>query len=113
MNRIQGSNRWAREREAGTLQDFWPDAQQRPMRGGAGEVRSPICGIGFIKLTHRNGSMKGPVTLDERQVRRDDLRICRKQLANGSGGFLVEKPRKHCTRLGIQAHPDPRSSSRS
>ena len=53
------------------------------------------------------------VTLDQREIRSDDQVRGRKRLPHSKPSCLIEQPCEHCTRLGVETHRLPRSSSRS
>jgi hypothetical protein len=83
------------------------------MSGDGGQPGTAIRGVGLDEVTQGDCPMQHSFTLDKCQVRCDYQWVRRQQVANGLARFLIEEPCEDGTRLCIQAHRDPRSSSRS
>ena len=113
MNRVERSNRLARKRLAGSLDDLGPDSEDVPMGRRPHQVRAPVGRLGLRHFSQDGCAPQDPVALDQCQIRGDDRVRAREDLSNVRTGYFVQEPRQNGTGLGIDAHRDPRSSSRS
>ena len=53
MNRIQGSNRLARKRLTGSIDDLRGDPQHLPVRSSGSQVRASVGSLGFRQFFQR------------------------------------------------------------
>jgi hypothetical protein len=113
MNGIERTNRVAGERLSRAAHNFWADADQVPVSGRHRKVGAAVGGFGLSQLTKRGCTVEDSIALDEREVRGHDDRRGRKRVSDECSVLLVQEPREHGARLGVETHRTPRSSSRS
>jgi len=75
------------------------------------QVGAAIGHLGFSQLSERGGPMENPIAFDERKVGRHNYRRGGQRLPHEGAGIFVEEPGEHGTRLGVDTHRSPRSSS--
>ncbi len=68
MHRVQGSNRLARERLTGSLDDLWGDPQDVPMSSGGGQVRASVGSLGFRQFFERYRAQQDSVAFNQREI---------------------------------------------
>jgi hypothetical protein len=86
-------------------------SQDLPMSSGCDEVRSTVGGFGLCQFLERHRSQHYAITLGQGQVGSDDDLALAKQAAHCGCGRLVKEPCQHRTRLRVEIHRGPRSSS--
>ena len=89
------------------------DSEDVPMGRRPHQVRAPVGRLGLRHFSQDGGAPQDPVALDQCQIRGDDGVRAREDLSHVGTGDFVQEPRQNGTGLGIDAHRDPRSSSRS
>jgi hypothetical protein len=77
------------------------NSQHLPMRSGIDEMRPPVGSFGLCQFLERHCPQQDAITLDKRQVGRDDCFGFAEQPAHRGCSWLVEKPCQHRTRLGV------------
>lgn len=111
MDGIECPDRITWKRPARPIDYLVRNSQHLPVRSSLDEVRSTVCGFGFRQLLDHHRAEQQPITLDQGQVRRDnDFGFAKQPAHCGCSGF-VEEPSQHRTRLRVEIHRVPRSSS--
>ncbi len=68
MNRVQGSNRLARKRLTGSIDDLLGDPKDLPVSSSDGQVRAPVGGLGFCQFFERYRTQQYPVAFNQREI---------------------------------------------
>lgn len=81
------------------------------MRRCRRQVGATIGHLGFSQLSERGSPMENTIAFDERQVGSHYQGRVGQRLPYEGARIFVEEPGEHCTRLGVDTHRSPRSSS--
>jgi hypothetical protein len=68
MNRVQGSNRLARKRLTGAIDDLRGDPQHLPVRSSGSQVRAPVGSLGFRQFFERYRARQYSVAFNQREI---------------------------------------------
>ncbi len=68
MNRIQSSNRLARKRLTGSIDDLWGDPQDLPVSSGGNQVGAPVSSLGFGQFFERHRAQQYAVAFNQREI---------------------------------------------
>jgi hypothetical protein len=94
MDCVQGSNRFARKRLTGSIDDVRGNSQDLPVSGRPCQMSVAVCGLCFRQFFERYRAQEHPVAFNQRQIRADsDLRGA-KEAPNGGRRRLVQEPRE-------------------